>query len=91
MTAVNPGVVPTEGFTHPELERDRLYRTFAMKPERVAGVIVDVIRHRRGPEISVPRWLGFPQAFRVLTPPLYRAAVTRLVGGRARSVTPPED
>jgi short-subunit dehydrogenase len=91
VTAVNPGIVTTEGFTHPELERDRLYRTFAMKPERVARAILDTIRDRRGPEVSVPRWLAVPQTFRVLTPPLYRAAVTRLIGGRARSVPPPEE
>jgi uncharacterized protein len=94
VTSVNPGVVATEGF-FPEdspLWRDPVVRPFVMQPEKVADVVVDVIRKRRGPEVSVPRWLGAPQAVRVLAPPLYRAAVRRLVGSRARrSAPPPED
>jgi short-subunit dehydrogenase len=89
VTSINPGLVETEGFPMTELKRDRLARNFIMRPERVARVIVDVIRRRRGPEVSVPRWLASPQAFRVLTPALYRAAVARLVGGRARTQEAP--
>jgi short-subunit dehydrogenase len=93
VTSVNPGIVATEGF-FPEdspLWKDPVVRRFVMRPEKVAEVVVDVVRGRRGPEVSVPRWLGGPQAFRVLTPPLYRAAVRRLVGARAKRSAPPPD
>jgi short-subunit dehydrogenase len=89
VTSINPGLVETEGFPMTELKRDPVARNFIMRPERVARVIVDVIRRRRGPEVSVPRWLASPQAFRVLAPPLYRAALARLVGGRARTQAAP--
>jgi short-subunit dehydrogenase len=93
VTSVNPGIVATEGF-FPEdslLWKDPVVSRFVMRPEKVAEVVVSVVRDRKGPEVSVPRWLGGPQAFRVLTPPLYRAAVRRLVGSRARRSAPPPD
>jgi uncharacterized protein len=91
VTSVNPGLVATEGF-FPEdnpLWRDPVLRRFIMDPRKVAQAVVTVIRTRKGPEVSVPRWLAGPQAFRVLTPALYRAAVRRIVAGRARRSAPP--
>ena len=92
VTSVNPGLVATEGF-FPEdspMWRDPVLRRFIMDPRRVAQAVVGVVRNRKGPEVSVPRWLAGPQAFRVLTPALYRAAVRRIVGNRAgRSAQPP--
>jgi hypothetical protein len=56
-----------------------------MRREHVARVILDVVRRGRAPEVSIPRPLGAPQAFRVLTPPLYRWGVERVTRrGRAR-------
>jgi short-subunit dehydrogenase len=84
VTSVNPGIVATEGF-FPEdspLWKDPLVRPFVMKPQRVARVIVDIIRRRKGPEVSIPRWLATPQVLRLLIPPLYRGAVSRLAGPR---------
>ena len=43
-----------------------------MKPEKVADAIVRAIRQGIAPELFVPGWLAPFQAFRVLTPPLYR-------------------
>ncbi len=92
VTVVNPGLVVTEGFfpKGSPILTDPLTKPFLMKPERVARAIVDVVRHRRGPEVSVPRWLAAPQAVRLLAPPLYRAALQRLVGARARAAEAPE-
>jgi short-subunit dehydrogenase len=92
VTAVNPGLVATEGFIPPSspLWRDRLVRPFIMPPERVARTIVDVVVHHRGPEVSVPRWLAAPQAARLVAPPLYRAALARIVSGRAGTAKAPE-
>lgn len=91
VTVVNPGLVATEGFLPPDspIWKERWLRPFIMKPERIAAVIADVVRNRRGPEVSVPRWLASPQAVRVLVPPLYRAALARLVGNRAGRSQPP--
>lgn len=76
VTVVNPAFVGTEGFPHTD-KPDRM----VMKPERIARVIVDVVRRGMAPEVSVPRWLGPGQAVRVLAPPLYRAGMRRAVKG----------
>ena len=92
VTTVNPGIVATEGF-FPEdssLWKDPLLKPFIMQPDRIAKEIVDVIRKRKGPEVSIPRWLAAPQAARVLAPPLYRAAMQRITGGRARAAEAPD-
>lgn len=81
VTSVNPGLVATEGFPMTELLRGP-YRRFVMKPERIAAVIVEVIRRRQGPEVSVPRWLGGFQIFRLLAPPLYRSTAARIARRR---------
>jgi short-subunit dehydrogenase len=80
VTAVNPGFVATEGFP-----QDHLPSRFVMKPERVAEAIVRVIREGIAPELAVPRWVRPIEAFRVLTPSLYRWGVrsTRTAGLRA--------
>ena len=56
-----------------------------MPAGRVAEAIVKVIREDIAPEYSVPRWASPFQAFRVLTPPLYRWGVrtTRALGLKA--------
>lgn len=73
VTTVNPGFTRTEGFP-----QDDIPRPFVMRREHVARVIVDVVRRGRAPEVSIPRPLAVPQAFRVLTPPLYRWGVDRV-------------
>ena len=67
VTAVNPGFVKTEGFP-----QERIPKPFVMQPERIARGIATVIERGIAPEYSIPRWLAPWQAFRVLTPPLYR-------------------
>jgi NADP-dependent 3-hydroxy acid dehydrogenase YdfG len=70
VTAVNPGFVATEGFP-----QDDLPSWAVMPADRVAEAIVKVVRDGIAPEYSVPRWVAPLQAFRVLTPPLYRWGV----------------
>jgi short-subunit dehydrogenase len=75
VTAVNPGLVATEGFPHRDaLEAGRK----VMSPDDVARVIIRVIKEGIGPERSVPRWLAGLQAVRVLAPPLYRFGLKRV-------------
>jgi short-subunit dehydrogenase len=73
VTTVNPGFVATEGFP----QRD-LPKRVVMKVERVSEAIVKVVRDGIAPEYSVPRWIAPFQAFRVLTPPLYRWGVRKV-------------
>ncbi len=82
VTAVNPGLVSTEGFPMTELLRSP-YRRLVMRPERIAAAIIEVIRHRKGPEISIPRWLGGFQIFRIITPSLYRSVLARIARTRS--------
>ncbi len=73
VTAVNPAFVPTEGF--PATDRPRL---LSLTPERVAETIVRVVRGNVDHEVAIPRWVATLQAFRILTPPLYRWTVGRI-------------
>jgi short-subunit dehydrogenase len=82
VTSVNPGLVVTEGFPMTDVLRGP-YRPFVMRPERIADVIVEVVRRRKGPEISVPRWIGAFQIFRIIAPPLYRSVIVRIARSRA--------
>ena len=67
VTVVNPGFVKTEGF--PLVGMDpRMILTM----DKVAGAVVRVVRDDIAPELSIPRYISPLQAFRVLTPPLYR-------------------
>ena len=70
VTSVNPGFAATEGFP-----QGRLPSAIVMPAKRVARAIVDVVRKGKAPEVTVPRALGPWQAFRILTPPLYRWGV----------------
>jgi short-subunit dehydrogenase len=85
VTAVNPGFVHTEGFPHDDLD-PRL----VMSPERVARAIVTAVRRGIAPELSVPRWMGPLQLFRVLTPPLYRWGVRRAAAASVRPAARPD-
>jgi short-subunit dehydrogenase len=81
VTTVNPGLVATEGFPHRDaLERGRK----VMSPDRVAGVIVDVVKRGKAPEISIPRALSAMQIVRMLAPPLYRFGLRKAAGGTVR-------
>jgi short-subunit dehydrogenase len=73
VTVVNPGFTRTEGFPQTDIPA-----RLVMPREHVAAAIVDVVRRGRAPEVSIPRALGAAQAFRVLTPPLYRWGVERV-------------
>jgi short-subunit dehydrogenase len=73
VTALNPGFVDTEGFPQGHLP-DRI----VMRADRVADAVVKVVRHEIAPEYSLPRWIAPFQAFRVLTPSLYRWGVRKV-------------
>jgi short-subunit dehydrogenase len=82
VTAVNPGFVRTEGF-----RAEGVPGWFVLDVERVAAEIVHVVHDGIAPERSVPRWVAPLEAFRVLTPPLYRWGM-RTITGVARRRTP---
>jgi NADP-dependent 3-hydroxy acid dehydrogenase YdfG len=72
VTAVNPGFVATEGF--PQTAQDP---RLVLSMRRVTDTVIRAIRDDIAPEISIPRWIAPAQAFRILTPPLYRWGVRR--------------
>jgi len=63
VTAVNPGFVPTEGFTGggPRVLRVTL--------DQVSAAIVQAVRDETAPVVDVPRWAGWA---RLVPGPLYR-------------------
>jgi short-subunit dehydrogenase len=79
VTSVNPGFAETEAFP-----QGHLPKALVMRADRVARAIVEVVKKGKAPEVSVPRALGPWQAFRILTPPLYRWGM-RTVAGRMGS------
>ncbi len=81
VTAVNPGLVATERFPHTDAD-GRGVRV--MQPERIANVILEVVRKGMGPEVSVPRLLAAGQAARVLMPRLYRFGLYQATKGSVR-------
>jgi len=70
VTSLNPGLVVTEGFP-----QENVSSRLVMQPPRIAEACVRVVRKEIAPEYAVPRWFAPLQAFRVLTPPLYRWGV----------------
>jgi len=72
VTAVNPAFVSTEGFPQTGLD-PRL----VLPVDRVTDAVLRVVQDGVAPELSVPRWIGPFQAFRVLAPPLYRWGMRR--------------
>ena len=82
VTAVNPAFVATEGFPHHDKSP-----WMVMRPQRVAEVIVDIVRKGKAPEVSIPRWAAPGQAVRVLVPPLYRFGVARIARLRGSDPT----
>jgi short-subunit dehydrogenase len=87
VTAINPGLVATEGFPHGDAVRSGRK---VMSPDHVARLIVKVIKEGIGPERSIPRWMAALQAFRVLAPPVYRLGL-RQVTKRTLRPTPARD
>jgi NADP-dependent 3-hydroxy acid dehydrogenase YdfG len=81
VTAINPGLVATERFPHTDAHERRFS---VMQPERVADVVLDVVRRGRAPEVSVPKLLAAGQVARVLVPRLYRLGVERVTRGAMR-------
>jgi len=92
VTAVNPGLVRTEGFPASDVP-DR----WTTSTERVADTIVRVVRKGIAPEISVPRAAGSLLALHAFAPPLFRAGVRAATrarnprGGRRQPVSDPAD
>jgi short-subunit dehydrogenase len=84
VTAVNPAYVATEGFPQTGLDPRLVLST-----DRVADTIVDVLRRGIAPEISIPRWVGALQAFRLLTPGPYRWGMRKVAGRRTMGTPAP--
>lgn len=82
VTTVNPGLVATERFPHHDAIRAGRK---VLKPEQIADLIVDVVKRGKAPEVSKPRLWAAAQAFRVLTPALYRFGLKRATRGAVRA------
>jgi len=78
VTTVNPGLVRTEAFPHSDAKR-------VMKPERIAEVIVEVVKEGKAPEVSIPKWLSALQLVRLVAPPAYHFGMRQAVKRGLRS------
>jgi uncharacterized protein len=80
---VAPGLIPTEGFPQTQAQAYPLLKKLLGTEAQVSEAILDSVR-RRVFERTVPRWYYLLQLPRLLAPPLYRAAESRLVAPRRR-------
>jgi NADP-dependent 3-hydroxy acid dehydrogenase YdfG len=79
VTAVNPGLVRTEGFPQEGVPGPLLVRL-----DSVADAIVRVARDGMAPSVSVPRAAAVLPALHGLAPPLFRAGVRAVMRARGR-------
>lgn len=82
LSSVEPGFVPTEGFPQTELVEDRFMKHILASDAHVSRAIQDAVIGRK-PQRVVPRWYYLLQLPRLVTPRVYRAAASKLAGGRA--------
>lgn len=83
VSTVEPGIVPTEGFPATDIAAHPWLRHTMGTPEGVADAVIDVIVNRKL-QRTTPRWYYLLQIPRVIAPPLYRWAQTKLVAPRFR-------
>jgi short-subunit dehydrogenase len=84
VTSVNPIFARTEGFPMKHTPK-----TLLVEADAVARAIVSAVERDRAPEVNIPRGVPLLQAFRILTPPLYRWGVRRVT--RRLRATPAVD
>lgn len=78
-SSIEPGFVPTEGFPQKNMVRDRFMKYLLGTDAQVSAAIFDAIEGRKMQRV-VPRFYYLFQIPRLLTPGLYRAGLTRLMG-----------
>ena len=79
VSSVEPGFVPTEGFPQKNMVRDRFMKYLLGTDAQVSAAIRDAIEGRKVQRV-VPRFYYLFQIPRLLTPSLYRAGLTRIMG-----------
>ena len=85
VASVEPGFIPTEGFPQADLVRDPLMKRILGTDGQVSAAIQDAAKNRK-PQRVVPRPYYLSIVPAVLTPRLFRTAISRLMGVRqARS------
>lgn len=78
MSSVEPGFVPTEGFPQANLVNDPMLKKILGTDADVAAAILDAIENRK-PQRVVPRWYYAFQVPKVLTPPVYRFVLDKIL------------
>ena len=79
VTAICPAFVNTEGFPQNDLPD-----AIVMPMKLVTRAIVKVIERGRAPQVTIPRWAGALEFFRVAVPGPYRWVVGRVLMPRGR-------
>jgi len=77
-SSIEPGFIPTEGFPQEGLTKDPMLSRILGTEGQVSAAILDAISSRK-PVRVVPRWYYLLQVPKVLTPPVYRFVLKRLM------------
>jgi short-subunit dehydrogenase len=85
VTSINPAFTRTPGFPQKGMPE-----AIVMPPEKVARAICRAVARDAGAQVSVPRWAGSLQLFRILGP-LYRWGMRSIVRDRTRPQATPTD
>lgn len=82
VSSVEPGFIPTEGFPQTNLTGDPMLKRILGTEGQVSRAIRDAISGRK-PQRVVPRWYYLFQVPKVLTPPLYRFVLNKVMDSGA--------
>ena len=82
LSSVEPGFIPTEGFPQTDLVQDKFMRHILGTDAQVSSAIQDAVVGRK-PQRVVPRWYYMLQLPRLVTPRVFRSAMSKLAGARA--------
>jgi short-subunit dehydrogenase len=78
VSSVEPGFIPTEGFPQEDMVGDAMMSRILGTEEMVSEAIRDAISGRK-PQRVVPRWYYLFQVPKVLTPPVYRFVLNKVM------------
>jgi short-subunit dehydrogenase len=85
VSVVEPGLIPTEGFSQSGLVRHPVLKYALGSEEDVSAAIRDAVA-RRKMERVVPRWYYLLQLPRLIAPPLYRLVQKKVILPRQRAM-----
>jgi uncharacterized protein len=84
VSLVEPGFIPTDGFPQSDLVNDPVLKHALGSVEGVSKAVMNAIDKNKAQRVT-PRWYYLLQVPKLVSPPLYRLAVRKLVAPRQKA------